>query len=116
MATTPDKRASACCSVGAAWLPSRRSCDTEAVDRVRRGWLVDVLLGGIVGGLVGAVVAVNVVIYSGIEGGYEATIPEVFRQSALVGVITMTVLVAGPIVGVIAAREMRKRRDRRAAG
>lgn len=88
----------------------RRNCNTEPVDRTRRAWLVDLLLGGIVGGLVGAVVAVNVVIYTGIEPGYEATIPEVFEQSTLVGFIAVTVLVASPILGVVAARAMRRRR------
>jgi multisubunit Na+/H+ antiporter MnhB subunit len=83
-----------------------------AVDRARRAWLVDTLFGGLVGGLVGAIVAVNMVIYSGIEPGYEATIRDVFQQSRVVGVITATVLVAGPVLGVVAARAMRRRRGR----
>lgn len=79
------------------------------MNRATRAWLVDILLGGIVGGVVGAIVAVNVVIYSGIEPGYEATIPEVFEQSPVVGILTVTVLLAGPLLGVRVARRLRRR-------
>jgi hypothetical protein len=77
-----------------------------------RGWLVDVLVGGIVGGVAGAVVAVNVVIFAGIDRGYEATIPEVFRENTLVGVVVVMILVTGPVLGVITARRLRRRRQR----
>jgi hypothetical protein len=80
--------------------------------RASRGWLVDGLVGGIVGGVIGAIVAVNVVIFAGIERGYEATIPEVFRENVVIGVLTVVVLVAGPIVGVVVARRIRGRRSR----
>lgn len=75
-----------------------------------RGWLVDLLAGGIAGGVVGAIVAVNIVIFAGIDRGYEATIPEVFRENAAVGVLAVAVLVAGPILGVLTARAIRRRR------
>jgi hypothetical protein len=88
---------------------------TETGNRpdVRKGWLTDVLIGGISGGLVGAVAAVNVVIYAGIERGYEATIPEVFRESALVGSVVVAILLAGPLVGVWIARRRRRQRTSR---
>jgi formate-dependent nitrite reductase membrane component NrfD len=75
----------------------------------RRQWLVDGLVGIAIGGLVGAIVAVNIVIYAGIEQGYEASIPDVFRQNALVGVLTVGTLIAGPVVGVLVMRRRRRR-------
>jgi hypothetical protein len=80
--------------------------------RALRGWLVDVLVGGIVGGVAGAIIAVNLVIFAGIERGYEATIPEVLRENTLIGVLTIVVLAAGPILGVVVARRTRRRRGR----
>ena len=77
--------------------------------RSRRSWLTDGLVGGAIGGVVGGVVAVNFVIFSGIEPGYEATIPEVFRQSMLAGIMTIAILVAGPVVGVWVMRRRRRR-------
>lgn len=76
-----------------------------------RGWLIDVTLGGLVGGVVGAVAAVNFVIYVGIERGYEASIADVFKQNTLAGIVTVSVLILGPILGVLAARWLRRRRD-----
>lgn len=76
----------------------------------RKSWLLDIMVGGISGGLVGAIVAVNLVIYSGMERGYETTIPEVFRESALVGSLVVAVLLAGPVVGVWIARRLRRQR------
>lgn len=75
-----------------------------------RTWLVDLVVGGVVGGITGAIVAVNIVIFSGTEDGYEASIAQVFRENPVVGVITVAVLVAGPVVGVILARRMRRAR------
>ena len=60
----------------------------------------------------GAIVAVNLVIYSGIEDGYEASLPEVFSENLFVGLATVGVLCAGPIVGVIVARRQRSKRMR----
>lgn len=74
-----------------------------------RHWFVDVLVGGAVGAIVGAIVAVNVVINAGIDRGYEATIPEVFRENMLIGIATVTILASGPVVGVVAARWLRGR-------
>jgi len=77
-----------------------------------RGWNIDVGLGGLLGGVIGAIVAVNLVIYSGIEDGYEASIPEVFSENLFVGLLTVGILCAGPVVGVIVARRQRSRRMR----
>jgi len=75
-----------------------------------RGWAMDLIIGGVVGGVVGGIAAVNLVIFSGIEPGYEATIPEIFAQNALVGVLTLVLLGGGPVGGVILARRARRRR------
>ena len=75
-----------------------------------RAWVADTLLGGIVGGVVGAIVAVNFVIYVGIEDGYEASIPDVFRQNTVAGIVTMMILLAGPVLGVVVARRLRRKR------
>lgn len=77
-----------------------------------RGWILDLLIGGVIGGAVAAIAAVNLVIYSGMEGGYEATLPAVFDQSPLVGLLTMAILVGGPFLGVTAARRLRRSRRR----
>lgn len=76
----------------------------------RREWLIDVVVGGLLGGLAGAIVAVNVVIYTGIEDGYEASLADVFAQNTLVGLLTVGLLLAGPIVGVTMARRRRRAR------
>ncbi len=73
----------------------------------KRNWAIDLLVGGVVGGAVGAVAAVNIVIFSGMERGYESTIPDVFRQSVLVGVLTVVTLAAAPLVGVWIMRRRR---------
>lgn len=83
-----------------------------AMNAATRGWLVDLLIGGLAGGIAGAIAAVNVVIYSGIDDGYEASIPEVFRQNAVVGVIVVIILIMGPVGGVIVARRRRRSRLR----
>ena len=76
-----------------------------------RGWLTDTLIGVLVGGAVGAIVAVNFVIYAGIEGGYEASIADVFRQNIVAGIVTIAILGGGPVIGVATARRMRMRRN-----
>lgn len=74
----------------------------------RRTWLIDSIVGVIVGLALGAIIAVNVIITAGI--GYDVTIAEVFRQNTLVGVVTVAILVAGPVLGVIGVRTLRRRR------
>jgi hypothetical protein len=51
----------------------------------------------------------------GIEGGYEASIPDVFRQNLLAGIVTVVILAAGPVLGVAIARRMRRTRSRAAS-
>lgn len=72
------------------------------------------LAGGTIGGIAGAIAAVNLVIFAGVEGGYEATIPEVFRESTSLGVLTIALLAAGPILGVVIARAIRRQRAKAA--
>lgn len=77
-----------------------------------KGWLVDLTVGGLAGGLVGAVAAVNFVIYTGIEQGYEASLVEVFQHSPIAGIVTVMILIAGPVLGVLTARRQRGKRAR----
>jgi hypothetical protein len=76
-----------------------------------RNWLVDLCSGAIVGGVIGALGAVNFVIYVGIDDGYEANIADVFRQNTLAGLVTVALLILGPVLGVIVARRIRRRRS-----
>lgn len=87
-----------------------------AASRPKRGptlrqWLVDITVGGVIGGIVGGIAAVNVVIYSGVDRGYQASITEVFEYSPLVGIATLLILVAGPMLGVVVARRVRRQRE-----
>jgi hypothetical protein len=75
----------------------------------RKAWAVDLLVGVLLGGISGAIAAVNIVIFSGMERGYESTIPEIFRQNVLVGIMTVVTLAAGPLVGVWLMRRRRQR-------
>jgi predicted transporter len=72
-------------------------------------WLVDVVAGGILGGVVGGVVALNLMILSGVDNGYEASIAEVFDHQPVFGALVVAALVAGPVLGVFAARRWRQR-------
>lgn len=86
------------------------SAKAEKLPGPRKAWLTDLLGGGIAGGVVGAVVAVNIVIYSGMERGYETSLPEVLQQNVLVGLVVVGVLGIGPVVGVWIARRLRSQR------
>ena len=86
--------------------------DDSGKEHEMKGWLVDVAVGGLVGGLVGAVAAVNFVIYTGIEQGYEASLVEVFQHSLIAGIVTVMILIAGPVLGVLTARRLRTKRGR----
>ena len=75
-----------------------------------KGRLLDVVVGGLIGGLVGAVLAINFVIYAGIQQGYEASLVEVFQHSLIAGIVTVMILIAGPVLGVLTARRLRRKR------
>lgn len=72
------------------------------------------VLGTAIGILAGAVVAfiveINLVIFSGIERGYEATLPDMFAENRLIGVLAVAILVAGPVAGGIWGFRMASRR------
>lgn len=77
-----------------------------------RQWAVDIFAGGLLGMLFGWVVAVNVVIFSGVEGGYQAGVAEIFDKSFLLGVVVLIIFFAGPVLGVVVARRRRMLRGR----
>ena len=93
--------------------PRHESAMAERPGR-RRGWMLDIIAGVAAGGITGAILAVNLVIVAGPDQGYETTIPEVFDHNVLLGVATVTLLAAGPVVGIITARRVRRGRDRAA--
>jgi hypothetical protein len=76
---------------------------------------MDIFLGVILGGVIGAIVAVNFVIYTGVEGGYEASIGDVFDHNLFLGLVTVAIWIGGPILGVVVARRRRRRRTARVA-
>lgn len=69
------------------------------------------ILGAVVGAVVGAIVAVNIAIFLGPDQGYESSIGDLFEANPFVGVLTVLVLVAGPLVGVVVARKAVDRRN-----
>jgi hypothetical protein len=74
----------------------------------RRRKITRALSGALVGLVIGMIASINVAIFAGIEGGYEANIAEVFDDNVLVGIVSLLMLAAGPIIGVtIALRERR---------
>ncbi|HEU4895743.1 MAG TPA: hypothetical protein VFT85_07885 [Acidimicrobiia bacterium] len=77
----------------------------------RSGWGIDLAVGGLCGLIAGAIVAVNLIIFMGVEGGYEAGVGDVFSHSILLGILVISVLVAGPLCAVAYARLLRRRRD-----
>lgn len=76
-----------------------------------RGWVVDLLAGGLAGGVLGAIVTVNLVIFSGAPRGYETTLVQLFDESPVLGVVVVVLLATGPVIGVIAARLLREKRE-----
>lgn len=88
------------------WL--READDMRSSIRKR---VTDIVVGAILGFAVGAIIAVNVVITAGVDRGYEASIPEIFEENTLLGVVTVAILAAGPIIGVIITRRLRRRSE-----
>lgn len=76
-----------------------------------RGWLIDIVAGSLVGGLVGLVAAWNLAIFTGVEGGYEASVSDAFEHSLVSGILVTGALLGGPLVGVWVARRQRRKRD-----
>ncbi len=75
----------------------------------RRTTAIALLVGGIIGAVIGAIVAVNIVIFAGPDQGYESRPSDVYEHSPVLAVVTVAVLVAGPIAGAAIARRMRSR-------
>lgn len=69
---------------------------------------MDTLVGVVAGGIVGAIAAVNFIITIGI--GYDVSIGDVFDHSIIAGVVMVGILLAGPVLGVVAMRWLRRRR------
>lgn len=72
-----------------------------------RSW-VGYVIGGLVGAVIGGVVAINVMIYSGVEAGYQAGLAALFDHSVVAGVLAVSALVSGPVVGVLVTRWIRR--------
>ncbi|HEY6634394.1 MAG TPA: hypothetical protein VI141_02160 [Acidimicrobiia bacterium] len=91
---------------------SSSSTSPEPTDRARRrGWLVDLLVGGVLGVIVAAVIVFNLLIYLGVEGGYHAGIQGAFDHNTFTGVLVVATLMAGPVLGVSLARRRRASRS-----
>jgi uncharacterized membrane protein len=86
-----------------------RNADCMPSNTVRR--VTETVIGAILGLVVGAIIAVNLIITAGVDRGYEASLSEVFEENALVAVAALVVLVAGPVVGAIVARQIRRRME-----
>jgi divalent metal cation (Fe/Co/Zn/Cd) transporter len=77
-------------------------------DTNRPGGWTRYIVGAGVGGVVGAVAAVNVMIYSGVEGGYEAGLNALFEHDVGAGLTAVALLMAGPLIGVAMVRWIRR--------
>ena len=76
-----------------------------------RGWIVDLVVGGVLGVIGAAVIVFNLLIYLGVEGGYHAGIQGAFDHNKFTGVLVLATLVAGPLLGVLLARRRRASRS-----
>lgn len=76
--------------------------------RIRRLWIFDGIIGTVVGGIIGAIVGVNFIITVGI--GYDVTLGYLLKEHPAVGVLTVGILGAGPVAGVMVMRRLRRRR------
>jgi hypothetical protein len=66
-------------------------------------------LGGFV---VAVVVILNLHILVGLKDGYAASPADVVEWSVLLGVVDIALLVAGPVLGIVAASRLRRRESR----
>lgn len=87
---------------------------SDSQPRPLHDWILDLTVGGLVGAVLAGIVAWNLLIYSGVEGGYQAGIGDAFRHNFFVGVGLTVVLAAGPVLGVVYARRRRSSRAARA--
>lgn len=72
------------------------------------------VIGGLAGAVVAGIMAANLVIYLGVEGGYEAGLGDVFGHSVVLGIVAISVLVSGPVLGVTYLGRRGRHRDRTA--
>ena len=79
-------------------------------DRFSRGWITRLAGGAIIGGIIGAIVAVNFVIMVGPDSGYESSFTDIFSESTVVGLATIVILIAGPLLGAAIALRSRAKR------
>lgn len=75
-----------------------------------RGWLVDMIVGGLFGGVLGLIAAANLVIYYGVERGYEASIGAIFAMSPILGLVVIGTLLAGTVLGIMTVHSRRMRK------
>jgi ribosomal protein S18 acetylase RimI-like enzyme len=66
-------------------------------------------VGALIGAITGLVVAINVVIFSGSEKGYETSVRELFDRNVVLGVVVVSIVLAGPVVGALVAFRTRDR-------
>jgi len=71
---------------------------------------LDIVIGAVVGAIAGAVAALNLMAFSGV--GYDLSITELLESHRVIGVLVISLLVAGPIGGVLAIRYWRTRHPR----
>ncbi|MDV3219847.1 hypothetical protein [Intrasporangium sp.] len=69
------------------------------------------LLAALVGAVVAVIVILNLHILVGLEEGYAAGPADVVAWSPLLAVADIALLVAGPVLGVVAAARLRRRAD-----
>ena len=79
---------------------------THALKRV-----ANALIGAVLGFVVGAIIAVNIVITAGVDQGYQASLPEIFEESIVLGTVTVAILASGPVLGVIVAHHLQNREE-----
>lgn len=66
--------------------------------------------GGLGGLVISVIVVLNLHILAGLENGYAASPREVWDGSAVLAVVDVVLLVAGPILGALAVNRMLPRR------
>jgi len=70
------------------------------------------MLAALCGFVVAVIVILNVHILVGLEDGYAASPADVFAWSVLLGVVDIALLIAGPLLGIVAISRFRSRDSR----